>query len=105
MLCVSVPMLLGFDHAFVAEVCPSREFGDDVLRVCFQEVKTGLVCTHEHRAEIPDRVSFAAHRLGGRTCSILQVGQFSAGDIRLDQVRGHLLEATPAPGAPKWRNP
>lgn len=98
-------MLLDFDDAFVAELCPPREFPDDVLRASFEEVKAGLVGTDEHRAEIADRVAFVAHRLGGSPRSIFQIGQVSAGDVRLDQVRGHALEATPMEGKPKWRNP
>jgi hypothetical protein len=77
-------VLLGFDDAFVAEFRPSREFGDDLLRDCFEEVKAGLVSADEHRAEIPDRVAFVGHRLGGGARSILQIGDVPAGDIRLD---------------------
>jgi DNA-binding CsgD family transcriptional regulator len=98
-------VLLGFDDAFIGELCPPRDFGHDVLRDCLEEVEAGLVSADEHRAQIPDRVTFVGHRLGGGARSILQIGYVPTGDIRLDQVRGHSLEATATKGTPKWRNP
>lgn len=87
-------MLLDLDEAFVTEVRSPREFGDKLLRSCFEEVKAGFVGSKVNRAEISHRVAFGAQRRSSGVRSIFQIGQFSAGDVRLDQVRGHALEAT-----------
>jgi hypothetical protein len=44
----STSVLLGFNDAFVEEPCPAREFGDDVLRDCFDEVEASLIGTDDH---------------------------------------------------------
>jgi hypothetical protein len=97
--------LLGFDDPLVAQPCPAPEFGDDILRGCFEEVEARLVGADEDRAQIADLAAFAAHRRSGGARSVLQIGDVPARDVRLDQVGVHSLDATPTSAVPKWRNP
>ena len=99
------PVFLGFDDPLVAELCPARELCDDVPRGCLEEVKAGFVGANEQRAQIPDPVALGAHRCGGGTRAIFEIGDVPAGDVRLDQIHGHALDASPASAEAKWRNP